>query len=192
MRKSCTVFNLVGLSFPRAILATLYIHLSYIPSPFCPSSLLHIQINSHPPIEGADLTPLSASLLPLLTLHFFPKQSFYHCKNSSDRQSCRQTAVSTLSRSRDNQQVSLNDRQTRPSYVTRRDHNLFRNSRHPPCTIPKRSTRAIMEAHSGYREAPLPRSPSDRGNWGGRDEGARPIDRAERSDTFYRGRSPGT
>ena len=80
MRKCCTVFNLVGLSFPRAILATPYLHLSYIPSPFCPSSLLHIQINSHPPIEGADLTPLSASLLPLLTLHFFPKQSFYHCK----------------------------------------------------------------------------------------------------------------
>lgn len=48
-----------------------------------------------------------------------------------------------------------------------------------------------MDTYSGYREPPVPRSPVERSNWGSRDEG-RPAERAtDRTDTFYRGRSPG-
>lgn len=47
--------------------------------------------------------------------------------------------------------------------------------------------------HPGYREPPLARSPPERTNWGGRDEGyrERASDRTEPRDNFYRGRSPG-
>lgn len=45
-----------------------------------------------------------------------------------------------------------------------------------------------MDSYPAYREPPLARSPTERGNWGGRDDSARP---SERQDTFYRGRSPG-
>jgi len=51
-----------------------------------------------------------------------------------------------------------------------------------------------MDQYPGYREPPLARSPPERTSWGGRDEGFRDrtSDRGDRSDTFYRGRSPGT
>jgi hypothetical protein len=49
-----------------------------------------------------------------------------------------------------------------------------------------------MEGHPIYREAPMARSPPERNNWGSRDEGTRPLDRADRTDSFYRGRSPGS
>jgi hypothetical protein len=50
-----------------------------------------------------------------------------------------------------------------------------------------------MDAYPGYRDPPLARSPPERTNWGGRDEGyrERASDRAEPRDNFYRGRSPG-
>jgi hypothetical protein len=48
-----------------------------------------------------------------------------------------------------------------------------------------------MDTYTGYREAPLARSPTERVNWGSRDEVPRSADRADRPDTFYRGRSPG-
>lgn len=52
-----------------------------------------------------------------------------------------------------------------------------------------------MDTYSSYREPATARSPTERSNWGSRDDGYRGSDRSERgdrNDTFYRGRSPGT
>lgn len=78
VRKSRTVFNLVGLSFPPTIHATPYSYLSYIPLlfPLLPFIASAHSINSPPPSEGADLTPLSTSLLPhWFFLHITPSPS---------------------------------------------------------------------------------------------------------------------
>ncbi|KAI9743536.1 MAG: hypothetical protein M1818_002850 [Claussenomyces sp. TS43310] len=48
-----------------------------------------------------------------------------------------------------------------------------------------------MDSYPAYREPPLARSPIERVNWAGRDDNSRQSERAERQDTFYRGRSPG-
>jgi hypothetical protein len=50
-----------------------------------------------------------------------------------------------------------------------------------------------MAQYQGYREPPLARSPTERTSWGGRDDNYRSNDREDnpRSDSFYRGRSPG-
>lgn len=49
-----------------------------------------------------------------------------------------------------------------------------------------------MDAYSGYREPVPARSPTERTGWAGRDDGYRERDRGvDRTDTFYRGRSPG-
>lgn len=50
-----------------------------------------------------------------------------------------------------------------------------------------------MDTYAGYREPAAARSPPERTNWGGRDDTYRDraIDRSDRTDTFYRGRSPG-
>ncbi|KAL3427625.1 arsenite resistance protein Ars2 [Phlyctema vagabunda] len=48
-----------------------------------------------------------------------------------------------------------------------------------------------MDAYPAYREPAPARSPVERSNWGGRDESRRSVDKSDRSDTFYRGRSPG-
>jgi hypothetical protein len=49
-----------------------------------------------------------------------------------------------------------------------------------------------MDAYPGYREPAPARSPTERTSWAGRDDGYRERDRGvDRSDTFYRGRSPG-
>ena len=50
-----------------------------------------------------------------------------------------------------------------------------------------------MDAYSGYREPTAARSPQERPAWSGRDDNYRANDRADnpRTDSFYRGRSPG-
>lgn len=50
-----------------------------------------------------------------------------------------------------------------------------------------------MDVYGGPREAPSAsaRSPPERTSWGVREDAPRPGDRANRPDTFYRGRSPG-
>jgi hypothetical protein len=123
-------------------------------------------------------------------------------EHSSDRQSCRQTAVaaSLSSPPSDNHQASL-DKQTPISSET--------PTKSRP-VLPKRTRvqiphviraalqnnryRDTMDGYQGYREPPLARSPPERTSWGGRDENYRdrPSDRPESRDKFYRGRSPGT
>lgn len=51
-----------------------------------------------------------------------------------------------------------------------------------------------MDSYQSYREPLSARSPTERTPWaGGRDDNYRATDRADnsRTDTFYRGRSPG-
>jgi hypothetical protein len=49
-----------------------------------------------------------------------------------------------------------------------------------------------MDAYPGYREPAPARSPTERTGWAGRDDMYRERDRGvDRTDTFYRGRSPG-
>jgi hypothetical protein len=88
-----------------------------------------------------------------------------------------------------NHQVLLNDEQTLVPPGTKHANATLNR----PRLIVRESLKVtVMDTYTGYREAPLARSPTERVNWGVRDEVPRPIDRADRSDTFYRGRSPGT
>lgn len=48
-----------------------------------------------------------------------------------------------------------------------------------------------MDAYSDYRSQPPARSPAERTSYSGRDDGYRAERTDARTDTFYRGRSPG-
>ncbi len=125
-------------------------------------------------------------------------------EQSSDRQSCRQTAVPALSlplplRDNHNYQVSHSSkqqtRQQRPLYEPPKRHPLVLPNLpdRPPGSLPRYRPPYTMDAYPGYRESSSARSPPERTSWNGRDEGYRASERVEnaRTDTFYRGRSPG-
>jgi len=128
-----------------------------------------------------------------------PQSSIHTFEHSSDRQSCHQTAVASLSSPfPDNHQVSLDKQQTQVSqrlYEPPEKRRIVLPNRPPvqiPPTLPKLPrSQEVMDAYPGYREPPIARSPPERTTWGGRDDGYRTTDRAESRDNFYRGRSPG-
>jgi hypothetical protein len=95
--------------------------------------------------------------------------------------------------------VSLNSKrqtrvQQRPLYEPPKKHPLVLPNLpdRPPGSLP-RYRPYTMDAYPGYREPSSARSPQERTSWNGRDESYRTSDRTDnpRTDTFYRGRSPG-
>ncbi|TAQ89557.1 hypothetical protein B7494_g2114 [Chlorociboria aeruginascens] len=115
-----------------------------------------------------------------------------------------QSSVASLSSPPDNQQVSLDKQQTPASRIYKIPQTwdivapvfigtiLPPRPPSPPLRFRKHSKAdANMDAYPSYREATLARSPTERPAWRGRGDSFGNGDRPDRSDNFYRGRSPG-
>jgi hypothetical protein len=60
-----------------------------------------------------------------------------------------------------------------------------------PSVLDRYRPSGTMDAYPGYRESSSARSPPERTSWSGRDEYRSSERENPRTDTFYRGRSPG-